>query len=354
VDAKEIKMFAVNVLKELIRIPSFSREERKAADFFEALLKDQGWTVQRKNNNIWIRKIFDDQLPTLLLNSHLDTVKPGDSWTYDPFEPVDENGKIYGLGSNDAGASLVTLLAVFILLSEQKECPYNLIYAATAEEEISGQNGVESILEDLGKVDLGIVGEPTGMNLAIAEKGLLVLDCLAHGKRSHAAVNNGINAIYQAMLDIEWIRNYSFIKKSGLLGEVTMQVTQISGGESHNIVPDQCLFVVDVRTNDCYSNKEIFEIICQNLSSDSKYRSLRLNPSAISPNHPVVKKAEELGINCVGSLTLSDQALMTFPTVKIGPGDSARSHTADEYIMVSEITDGIEIFMRLLNNLKLI
>lgn len=350
---KEINKYTVNILKDLIRIPSFSKEEKQAADFFERLLKDRGWNVQRKNNNIWTRKIFGDQLPTLLLNSHLDTVRPGDSWTHNPFEPVEDNGKIFGLGSNDAGASLVTLLAVFLLLTEQKECPYNLVFTATAEEEISGQNGIESILGDIGKVDLGIVGEPTGMNLAIAEKGLLVLDCLAHGKRSHAAVNNGMNAIYQAMLDIEWIRNYSFIKKSELLGEVTMQVTQITAGESHNIVPDQCSFVVDVRTNDCYTNKEIFEIICQHLSSDVRYRSLRLNPSAISRGHPVVKQAENIGISCVGSFTLSDQALMTFPTVKIGPGKSERSHTDDEYIKVEEITNGVDTFIRLLNKLKL-
>jgi acetylornithine deacetylase len=257
------------------------------------------------------------------------------------------------LGSNDAGASLVTLLTVFTLVSEQKEYPFNLIYAATAEEEISGRNGIESILGDIGNVDLGIVGEPTGMNLAIAEKGLLVLDCMAHGKSSHAALNTGINAIYKALLDIEWIRNYKFIKKSGLLGEVTMQVTQITGGGSHNIIPDRCSFVVDVRTNECYTNKEIYEIICQNLSSEVRYRSLRLNPSAISPDHPVVKSAESIGINCMGSLTLSDQALMDFPTVKMGPGDSARSHIADEYIMVEEIFAGIDIFMQLLNKLKL-
>lgn len=352
-DLKEINKYTIDLLKQLIRIPSFSREEKQVADFLEDILKNQGWVVQRKNNNIWIKKTYDDQLPALLLNSHIDTVKPGDSWTYNPFEPVENDGKIYGLGSNDAGASLVTLLAVFMLLTEQKECPYNLVYAATAEEEISGKNGIESVLADIGKIDLGIVGEPTGMNMAVAEKGLLVLDCLAYGRRSHAAGNNGINAIYQTMLDIDWIRNYRFIKKSELLGEVTMQVTQISGGESHNIVPDQCSFVIDVRTNECYTNKEIFEIISQHLSSDVRYRSLRLNPSAISPTHPVVKKAEEIGIGCVGSNTLSDQALMTFPTVKIGPGDSARSHTADEYIMVNEIVDGIDIFMRLLNELKL-
>jgi len=353
VNQKEVQQKAINILKELISIPSFSREERQAADFLEDLLKNMGFTVHRKSNNIWIKNIYDEKLPTLLLNSHLDTVKPGDFWTYDPFVPVERNGKLFGLGSNDAGASVVTLLAVFILLTDQKQCPYNLVYAATAEEEISGKNGIESILVDLGKIDLGIIGEPTGMNMAIAEKGLLVLDCLAHGKQAHAAGTNGINAIYQAMLDIEWIKNYRFIKKSDLLGEVTMQVTQIKAGESHNIIPDQCSFVIDVRSNDRYTNKEIFDIISQHLSSDVQYRSLRLNPSTISPSHPVVKKAGKIGINCIGSNTLSDQALVSFPTVKIGPGDSARSHTADEYIKVKEITDGIEILMRLLNKLEL-
>ena len=352
-DIKEIKHYAVSLLKDLIRIPSFSKEEKQAADFFEALLKERGWIVQRKNNNIWTKKIYGEQLPVVLLNSHLDTVKPGNSWKHDPFEPVEEGGKIYGLGSNDAGASLVTLMAVFMLLSEQNECPYNLIFAATAEEEISGPDGIESILEDMGEVDLGIVGEPTGMTLAVAEKGLMVLDCLAHGKRAHAARNGGVNAIYQALIDIGWIRDYSFANKSALLGDVSMQVTQINGGESHNIVPEYCSFVVDIRTNECYTNKEIFEVISRNLISDVKYRSLRLNPSCIRMDHAIVKRAKEIGISCVGSGTLSDQALMSFPTVKIGPGDSSRSHTADEYIMTNEIADGIDTFMQLLQNLKI-
>jgi acetylornithine deacetylase len=353
VDKKEIKNFVVNVLKELIRIPSFSREEKQAADYIEGILRDLGWIVERKQNNIWTKKIYGEQLPVLLLNSHLDTVKPGDAWSHDPFEPVDENGRIYGLGSNDAGASLVSLLAVFILLSNQSESPYNLIFAATAEEEISGLNGAESILGDIGNIDLGIIGEPTGMQLAVAEKGLMVLDCIAHGKRAHAASKKGVNAIYQAILDIGWIRDYSFVKKSRLLGNVNMQVTQISGGESHNIIPEKCSFVVDVRTNECYTNREVFDIISQHLSSEVKYRSLRLNPSYIRMDHPVVKRAEEIGISCIGSNTLSDQSLMSFPTVKIGPGDSSRSHTADEYVMKNEITDGIDTFMRLLQKLEL-
>jgi acetylornithine deacetylase len=351
-NSQEAKKFAVSLLTELIRIPSFSKEEKEAADMLQSVLTGQGFKVERKFNNIWINGQYKKNLPTILLNSHIDTVRPGKEWLYDPFNPKEIDGKIIGLGSNDAGASVVSLLAVFILLIEEK-LPYNLIYSATAEEEISGENGVESVLDDMGKIDLGIVGEPTGMNLAIAEKGLVVLDCVARGKRSHAALNLGNNAIYLAMEDIERIRKFNFPEKSQLLGEVTVQVTMVNGGEAHNIVPESCSFVVDVRTNDCYTNREVYDILCSHIKSDVKSRSLRLNSSSIAEDHPVVRKARELGIMCWGSATLSDQALMPFPTVKIGPGDPLRSHTADEYILIREIDEGIDIYINLLSNLKL-
>jgi acetylornithine deacetylase len=349
---EEAKKYAVNLLKELIRIPSFSREEKTAADLLQSALVSLGYEVERKFNNVWTRAVRGKNFPTILLNSHIDTVKPGSGWSNDPFIPKQSKGKIYGLGSNDAGASVVTLLAVYVALGKEG-VPFNLIYSATAEEEISGKNGVESILNDIGKIDLGIVGEPTGMNLAIAEKGLMVLDCVASGRRSHATSDTGINAIYQAIEDIDRIRNFKFPEKSKLLGEVTMQVTVMNGGEAHNIIPESCSFVVDARSNGCYSNREIFDILCRHLKSDIKSRSFRLNSSSIDPDHPIVRKAKKTGIQCYGSGTLSDQALMPFPTVKIGPGDPLRSHTADEFIMLREIYDGIDIYMNLLTNLKL-
>jgi acetylornithine deacetylase len=345
---EETKKYAVDLLKGLIRIPSFSREEKMAADFLQSALISLDYKVERKYNNVWTSAVNGKDFPTILLNSHIDTVRPGNGWSNDPFIPKQSKGKIYGLGSNDAGASVVTLLAVYILL-EKEDLPFNLIYCATAEEEISGKNGVESILNDLGKIDLGIIGEPTEMNLVIAEKGLMVLDCVARGKRSHAASNTGTNAIYKATEDIDRIRNFKFPKKSKLLGEVSMQVTVINGGEVHNIIPDSCSFVVDVRSNDCYSNKEIFDILCRNLKS----RSFRLKSSSIDPNHPVVQQAKKIGIKCYGSGTLSDQALMPFPTVKIGPGDPLRSHTSDEFIMTREIYDGMDIYLDLITKLKL-
>jgi acetylornithine deacetylase len=350
---QEAKKFAIDLLTDLIRIPSFSKEEKEAADMLQSVLADLGFQVKRKFNNIWTYGPCNKNLPTILLNSHIDTVRPGQEWSYDPFTPIKSKGKISGLGSNDAGASVVSLMAVFILLRDIK-LPFNLIYSATAEEEISGKNGVESILDDLSKIDLGIVGEPTGMDLAIAEKGLMVLDCTAKGKRSHAALNHGVNAIYLAMEDIERIKKFNFPEKSQLLGEVKMQVTMINGGEAHNIVPESCSFVVDVRTNDRYTNRGIYNILSGHLKSDIKGRSFRLNSKSVSAYHPVVMKAREIGIKCYGSGTLSDQALMPFPTVKIGPGNPGRSHTADEFILTREINSGIDIYMNLLSNLKLI
>ena len=344
---------AIDLLKRMICIPSFSREERECADLLEMYILEKGYKPSRNGNNIWILgSDFDSSKPTLLLNSHIDTVKPVEGWTCDPFIPVEKEGKLYGLGSNDAGASVVSLLQVFFLISKEKQT-YNLIFAASAEEEISGKNGLENLLNELPKIDFAIVGEPTGMLLAVAEKGLMVLDCTARGKAGHAARNEGENAIYKALQDIDWFRNYRFLKVSEFLGEVKMSVTQINAGTQHNVVPDKCRFVVDIRSNEHYSNEELLAEISANVSSEVIARSTRLSSSATPLNHPVLAIANKLGIKIIGSPTLSDQALMPFPSVKIGPGQSARSHTADEYITSTEIGQGIGIYFELLNGLNL-
>ena len=345
---------AVELLKQLISTPSISREEEKAADIVEEFFRKKGFNPHRKGNNIWVwAGEKDESKPTLLLNSHIDTVKPSDKWTYEPFVPTLEEDKLIGLGSNDAGAPLVSLIAAFLLLSE-KEQPYNLLFAASAEEEISGRNGISSVLDDLGEIGLGIIGEPTQMQMAVAEKGLMVLDCIAHGKQGHAAREEGVNAIYEALPDIEWFRTYRFPKESEFLGPVKMTVTGIKAGTQHNVVPDICEFMVDVRINEHYSNKELFELIQKSVKCDVKARSFRLNSSGIPVDHPVVKRGTELGLSYYGSPTTSDQAVMPFTTLKIGPGDSARSHTADEYVYLHEIEKGIETYVKLLDNLQLI
>ncbi|TLX77604.1 M20/M25/M40 family metallo-hydrolase [Labilibacter sediminis] len=344
---------AIALLKKLISIESLSRKEDSAADLMESHLKQKGLDVNRKGNNVWVWAAKKDNTkPTILLNSHIDTVKPSSKWTYPPFEPTVEEDCLYGLGSNDAGGPLVSLLATFLLLSE-KEQAYNLVFAATAEEEISGANGVTSILGEIGPIDLGIVGEPTLMQMAVAEKGLLVLDCESKGKAGHAAREEGINAIYKALQDIEWFKTYQFPEVSDLFGPVKMSVTQIEAGSQHNVVPDSCRFVVDVRLNEKYSNKQAAEIIQQKVSCHVEPRSLRLNSSYIPLDHPVVKKGLNLGRTYYGSPTTSDQALMNFTTLKIGPGDSARSHTSNEFIKLSEIHEGISIYFELLNGLIL-
>jgi acetylornithine deacetylase len=344
---------AVRLLLELISIPSVSREEKAVADRMESLLAEEGFFPSRKHNNVWVDHRPSDELPVVLLNSHLDTVKPVEGWNHDPYAPQVEEHRIYGLGSNDAGGSLVSLLAAFLYLKEQEEPACNLIFAATAEEEISGEKGISSILDELGPIDLGIVGEPTGCKMAVAEKGLMVLDCTSSGRSSHAASGMGSNAIYQSLKDIEWFRTYVFEKHSLFLGGVGMQVTQIEAGTQHNVVPDTCHFVVDVRTNECYDNKTVFGIIQKHISSKVKARSFRLNPSSIDMDHPLVRKGLGLGLEAYGSLTLSDQALMPFTTLKIGPGDWLRSHTADEFITIDEIRQGIITYIELLNGLKL-
>lgn len=345
---------AIELLKTLIATPSYSREEGELADFLESRICAMGYETKRHANNIWLMAPgFKDDKPTLLLNSHIDTVKPTAGWKHDPHKPeVTADGTLYGLGSNDAGASLVSLLYVFFLLSEKVQ-PYNLIFAASAEEEVSGKNGMESLLLEMPVIDLAVVGEPTGMQLAVAEKGLMVVDCTAIGKSGHAARNEGVNAIYKAIKDIEWIENNPLPKVSDLLGPVKMSVTMVHAGTQHNVVPDKCTFVIDVRSNECYTNEEIFEILQEKLESDLSPRSFRLRSSGISANHPIVKKCDEMGISKFGSPTLSDQALMHFRSVKIGPGDSARSHTADEYIKLDEIRDAIERYYKILDGLDI-
>jgi acetylornithine deacetylase len=344
---------AIALLQQMIAISSFSKEEKIVADFLERYIEIKGCVAVRKENNVWILSPgFDAARPTILLNSHIDTVKPVAGWKHDALKPLIENGKLFGLGSNDAGASVVSLLYAFFFLT-QKQQSYNLIFAASAEEEISGKNGIESLLQELPKIDFAIVGEPTGMNMAVAEKGLMVLDCTVHGKAGHAARNEGDNAIYKALSAIEWFRTFDFEKKSDLLGAVKMTVTQIIAGTQHNVIPDKCSFVVDVRSNEMYSNQEILNEIRKHLTCDIQPRSTRLGSTATPLNHVIVKRGRELNRTIFGSPTLSDQALMPFPSLKMGPGDSARSHTADEYILLSEIGEAIDIYIQLLDGLKL-
>ncbi len=340
---------AVDLLKRLIATPSLSREESRTADIIDSFLKEQGCDTSRKGNNVWVRSIIDDRLPVILLNSHHDTVKPVSSWTRDPFMPVIEDGKLYGLGSNDAGASLVSLMMTFLHFEKQKDRKYNLIYAATAEEEITGMNGIALILDELGPLDLAIVGEPTQMQPAIAEKGLMVLDCETVGKTGHAARNEGINALYLAVDDIERIRNFKFPKTSPLLGEVKMTVSIIQAGYQHNIVPDNCKYTVDVRTNEFYKNTEALEIIRAVVRNSAVTpRSTHINSSSIPREHPFVQRCLSFGMTPYGSPTTSDQARIPYMSVKIGPGDSARSHTADEFIYLNEIEKGIVLYIKLL------
>ena len=353
VDIRYYTQEALTLLHSLISIPSISREEQAAADFLQNFIEESGIMTSRFGNNIWCKtRYFDEAKPTILLNSHIDTVKPVNGWRKQPFTSKYENGKLYGLGSNDAGASVVTLFETFRYLSQTKQA-YNVIFLASCEEEVSGKNGIESVLPKLPHIDLGVVGEPTDMNPAIAEKGLMVLDVTSHGKAGHAARDEGDNAIYKAMKDIEWFRTYHFPEESDFLGPVKMSVTQINAGTQHNVVPDICKFVVDIRSNEFYSNEELFHLIEENIQSEAKARSFRLNSSRIDQNHPFVKRAVELGRTTFGSPTLSDQALMKFPSVKIGPGKSSRSHTADEFIMINEIEEGIDIYIKILDGLTI-
>lgn len=345
----QLDEIAINLLQQLITIPSFSKEEDKTAIVLEEFFKQHGIPAERKGNNVWVRsKSFKPELPTILLNSHHDTVKPNPAYTRDPFAAVIEDGKLFGLGSNDAGGPLVSLIATFVHFYSHHHLKYNLVLAATAEEEISGTGGIESIWSLLPPIDFAIVGEPTLCQMAVAEKGLMVLDCVAKGKAGHAAREEGVNALYKAIDDIQWIRTFKYPKVSGTLGEIKMTATIIQAGKQHNVVPSECQFTVDVRVTDQYSLEEVLEIIKTNVKSEVTPRSLRMRSSGIDPDHALVKAAKELEIPLYGSPTTSDQALIPVASVKMGPGDSARSHTADEFIHVTEIVQGIDTYIRLL------
>ncbi len=345
---------AIDLLKEMISRPSFSREENDLADYLQQRWQKDGYKVNRKGNNLWIvGPHFDLDKPTLLLNSHIDTVKPASGWTIDPFVPEEAaDDIIYGLGSNDAGASVVSLYSAFRILSK-KEQSYNLIFLASCEEEVSGKEGIESALQSLPPISFAVVGEPTEMQPAVAEKGLMVLDCVALGKAGHAARNEGINAITVAIKDIEWFNSYLFPEQSALLGPVKMTVTIIHAGTQHNVIPDRCEFTVDIRTNEYYPNELLFELIKENVSCEIHARSFRLNSSRTALDHPFVERAILLGKTPFGSPTLSDQSLMHFPSVKIGPGNSARSHSANEFIKGAEIREAIDTYVCLLDQLNL-
>lgn len=339
-------------LQQLIRVPSFSKEEFDAATLFEKWMNEDGITYQRAGNNLWAtNKYFDECKPNILLNSHLDTIKPNSGYTRNPFDASIVDDKLLGLGSTDASGALMCLYHTFKQFYLTENLAYNLIFAATAEEEISGKNGIESLIPLLPKLDLAIVGEPTEMHLAIAEKGLLVLDCVSEGKAGHAARNEGENAIYKALVDMDWFKNYRFPKASTTLGEIKMSVTMIQAGVQHNIIPAECTFTVDVRCTDVYTHQEILDIIQQHVTCKVTPHSTRIKPSGIDSNHPVVLAAQAIGRNLYGSPTTSDQALIPYPSVKIGPGNSARSHQADEFIYLHEIKEGLLIYHQLLSKL---
>ena len=341
----------IELLQELIAIPSYSRDEGNAAECVASYLQQKGVEVNLHKHNVWAQ--HDSQIkgaPTLLLNSHIDTVKAKSDWTIDPFTPALKDGKLFGLGSNDAGGPLVSLIQTFLWCKE-KDLPFNVLLACTAEEEISGANGIAA-LKDTIQIDFGIIGEPTLGNVAVAEKGLMVIDGVALGESGHAARNEGTNAIYKALADIQRIDANPFDLKSEWLGPLKMSVTQIEAGTQHNVVPDTCKFVIDVRTTEHYPNEKIFEQLQNITTSTLKARSFRLNPSFISLDHPLVKAAKSVGCTLYGSPTLSDQSLLDIPTIKMGPGDSARSHTANEYIEIIEIKQGIQDYIQLIQNLS--
>ena len=341
---------AVALLRQMIQTPSFSKEEAGTAGLLAEFLQERGVEVHRKKNNVWaFNRHYNPAKPTILLNSHPDTVKPNGAYTRDPFAATIEGDRLYGLGSNDAGASGVSLLAAFLHFYDRKDLKYNLCVAITAEEENSGHDGLECVIPELGPLEFAIVGEPTLMQLAIAERGLMVIDCTAHGKAGHAAREEGDNAIYKAMQDIEWFRTYRFPKVSDLFGAVKMSVTIISAGTQHNVVPAECRFTVDIRVTDRYTNEEVLEIIKEHVSCEVKARSTRLRPSSIRPDHPIVQAGLALGRTTYGSPTTSDQALLDIPSLKLGVGDSARSHSADEFVHLSEIREGIELYIKMLS-----
>ncbi len=345
---------AVSILKSLIEIPSTSRNEGHAADFIANTLEKHGLKFERIGNNILSKNSdFNDKKPTLLLNAHIDTVKPTKSWYRDPFAATIEGDKLFGLGSNDCGGGVVSTLMTYIYLS-QREQSYNLLWLASAEEEVSGENGIRMVIPSLPKIGIAIVGEPTGMQPAIAEKGLLVIDAIAHGVSGHAAREGGVNAIYKALEDINTIKSFKFEKNSELLGPTKMSVTIINAGTQHNVIPDECKFTIDIRTNEKYTNEEIYNILLKHLQSDLNARSFRLSSSHIDENTVIIKRCKELGMKPFGSPTLSDQALMPFPSFKLGPGESIRSHSADEFILISEIDNAIKTYIKLLDGMEII
>lgn len=352
-DQERLYTEAVDLLSDLIATKSYSREEEHTASLLEQFLLRKGFKAERYLNNVWVKSNhFKDDKPVLLLNSHHDTVKPNAGYTLDPFHPLIKEGRLYGLGSNDAGGALVALLMAFLYFANDPDLPFNLVYIASAEEEISGSNGIEAVLPKVGKIDFGIVGEPTQMQMAVAEKGLLVMDALCYGKSGHAAREEGDSALYKAIQDIQWIKNYHFQNTSALLGPVKMSVTVVeTPNKAHNVIPAECRYVIDVRVNDCYTHEQIIETLQPHLLAELKPRSLRMRSSSIALDHPLVKSGLEAGRWCYGSPTTSDKALMPFPALKMGPGDSARSHTADEYIYLEEIREGIELYIKLLQGL---
>jgi len=351
---KDLYALATDLLMRFIAIQSFSKEEGDVATVLEQFYAQHGIVCTRQGNNVWAKnRFFDSGKPTILLNSHLDTVRPNPQYTRDPFKPEIIDGKLYGLGSNDAGGPLVSLIATFMHYYNQENLRYNIIMAATAEEEISGTGGVESIWSLLTPVDFAIVGEPTLCQMATAEKGLMVLDCVARGKAGHAAREEGVNALYEALPDIEWFRTYRFPDVSQTLGPIKMTVTIINAGKQHNVVPAECHFTVDVRVTDDYTLEEILATVKQHVKCEVTPRSMRMRPSGIAADHVLVKAAERLGIACYGSPTTSDQALIPVSSVKMGPGDSARSHTADEFIYAAEIRQGIDAYIGLLREVIL-
>lgn len=342
---------AIVLLKQLISTQSFSREENLTGDILEEFFRERNMPFRRKINNLWARnKHFNAELPTVLLNSHHDTVKPNPSWTFNPFEPLEKDGKLYGLGSNDAGGCLVSLLATFCYFYYRSDLTFNVLFVASAEEEVSGANGLELLLKenDLPEISFAIVGEPTEMHLAIAEKGLMVVDCTAEGKAGHAAREEGENAIYKAIRDINWIQNYEFPKVSEVLGKMKMSVTIINAGKQHNVVPDTCTFTIDCRVTEQYTLEETLTTIQQNIESEASARSIRLKPSSISMEHPIVQAGLAMGRKTYGSPTTSDQAVLDCQSLKMGPGHSGRSHTADEFIYLDEIEEGIDLYIKML------
>lgn len=352
ISGSDIYNEAISLLKKLITTPSLSGNEENSAKLIGEHLERHGINCTYCKNNVWaLNEHFDPNLPTLLLNSHHDTVEPSNGYTLDPFTPLIKDGKLFGLGSNDAGAALVSLIAIFKHYYQEKNLPYNLALACTAEEEISGQNGIVATLPKLPPITAAIIGEPTGMEMAVAEKGLMVLECVSHGKSGHAARDEGENALYKALDDIQWLRSYAFEEVSELLGPVKMTTTIITAGSQHNVVPDRCQFTVDVRTTDKYTNDQVLEIIRSQISADISPRSLRLNPSSIHQDHPLVKAGVSIGLSSYGSPTLSDQSLISVPSLKLGPGLSARSHTPDEYVLLSEVKNGIDLYIQLLDQL---